>query len=46
MIKTYTDSVRHTVTLGMAYRCVYCGVIWQRPRDAREHVLICTERTK
>ena len=41
VVKTYSDSIRHRVTIGYAYRCVRCGVIWTRRKDAIAHQSTC-----
>jgi len=41
VIKTYSDSIRHTVTIGKSYRCVNCGIIWARYKDALAHQATC-----
>lgn len=45
LVKTYTDSIRHNVTIGYAYRCIYCGVIWTKLKDAKQHALTCKKET-
>lgn len=46
IVKTYTDNIRHTTTIGHAYRCIKCGVIWTKRSDAIKHQQTCTERNK
>lgn len=40
-IKTYTDTRLSRHTIGVSYRCIYCGVIWQKLKDAQAHSLTC-----
>ena len=48
VIKTYQENrSRPTrVTIGYAYRCVHCGVIWTRRKDALAHQQTCKGRTE
>jgi uncharacterized C2H2 Zn-finger protein len=42
-IKAYYDTRLHRRSIGMAFRCIKCGVIWTRLKDIQEHVKNCNK---